>query len=101
MDPLKDVEANRAAVAAGFKSPTQVINEMGGDREDVYQEIAQDRNTRPPWGCRLTIQREGRQMPKAITKSWDRRGGEALPSVAVETAKTQVEARTVEIAFLL
>jgi len=42
VDPLKDVEANRAAVAAGFKSPTQVINEMGGDREDVYQEIAQD-----------------------------------------------------------
>jgi lambda family phage portal protein len=42
VDPLKDVEANRAAVGAGFKSATQVINEMGGDREDVYQEIAQD-----------------------------------------------------------
>jgi capsid protein len=42
VDPLKDVEAARAAVGAGFKSSTQVVTEMGGDLEDIYEEIKEE-----------------------------------------------------------
>ena len=38
VDPLKDAEAMRAIVGAGFKSPQQVIAELGGDMEEVYEE---------------------------------------------------------------
>jgi len=42
VDPLKDVEAARSAVGAGFKSSTQVVTEMGGDLEDIYEEIKEE-----------------------------------------------------------
>ena len=41
IDPLKDAEAMRASVGAGFRSPQAVINDQGGDMEDVYEEIAE------------------------------------------------------------
>ncbi len=42
VDPLKDVQAEQAAVAAGFRSRTQVITSMGYDPERVDAEIAAD-----------------------------------------------------------
>lgn len=42
VDPLKDTQAEEAAVAAGFKSRTQVITSMGYDPEQVDAERAAD-----------------------------------------------------------
>lgn len=42
VDPLKDVEASRAAVGAGFKSSSMIATEMGYDLEEVYEEIAEE-----------------------------------------------------------
>jgi lambda family phage portal protein len=39
VDPLKDVDANKAERAAGFKSATMIANEAGRDYEDILQEI--------------------------------------------------------------
>jgi lambda family phage portal protein len=50
VDPLKDVEAAKAAVAAGFKSATQIVNEAGGDIDDLYQEIQQEQALADEYG---------------------------------------------------
>jgi lambda family phage portal protein len=44
VDPLKDVEAEKAAVDAGFKSRAQVINERGEDPDAVDTMRAADRD---------------------------------------------------------
>ena len=80
VDPLKDVEANRAAVAAGFKSATQVINEMGGDREDVYQEIAQDLEYAESLGLSFDYSAGGKANAQGNTEEDGAAGGgEAVP----------------------
>jgi len=80
VDPLKDVEANRAAVAAGFKSPTQVINEMGGDREDVYQEIAQDKEYAASLGLSFDYSAGGKANAQGNTEEDGAAAGtEAVP----------------------
>ncbi len=53
VDPMKDVDAAKAAVSAGFKSATQVINETGGDIEDIYQELAQEKKMAAALGLEL------------------------------------------------
>ena len=40
VDPLKDTEANIAAIAAGLKSRGEVIREQGRDPDDVWRELA-------------------------------------------------------------
>lgn len=43
VDPLKEVQAYKEAVAAGFKSATKVISEDGGDIEELYQELSNEK----------------------------------------------------------
>jgi lambda family phage portal protein len=43
VDPLKDVQADAAAVASGFKSKRQIIREWGMDPDQVEAEIAAER----------------------------------------------------------
>ena len=42
VDPLKDLQASVLAVEKGFKSRRDIIAEMGGDIEEVFQEQAED-----------------------------------------------------------
>jgi lambda family phage portal protein len=42
VDPLKEVQANKEAIAANLMSATQVVSENGGDIEELYQEIEQE-----------------------------------------------------------
>jgi capsid protein len=42
VDPLKDMNAELAAVRAGFKPRSAVINGMGYDEEDVDRQVAAD-----------------------------------------------------------
>ena len=42
VDPLKDVQANITSIEAGLKPRRQVVSEMGGDFEDVIDELAED-----------------------------------------------------------
>jgi lambda family phage portal protein len=53
VDPLKDVQAAKESRAAGFKSSTQIANEMGGDLEDTYDEIAQEEKMAADKGIKL------------------------------------------------
>lgn len=55
VDPLKDVEASKAAVAAGFKSATQIINEAGGDIEELYQELSGEKALAKEYGLEFNL----------------------------------------------
>ena len=44
VDPLKDVQANITSIEAGLKSRRQVVGEMGGDFEDVIDDLREDQN---------------------------------------------------------
>ena len=50
VDPLKDMQANILAIKAGLKAPSQVINEMGHDIEEVYMKIQRDQKLREKMG---------------------------------------------------
>ena len=43
IDPKKEGEAEQLAVGAGFKSRAQVIRERGGNPQDVFEQIKQER----------------------------------------------------------
>lgn len=45
IDPGKDVAAEKESVKAGFKSRTQVVAERGYDREELDEEIAEERES--------------------------------------------------------
>jgi capsid protein len=51
--PLKDTQANVIAVVNGFKSRQGIINEAGGDIEDVLDEIAADNQLAESKGVEL------------------------------------------------
>lgn len=61
VDPLKDVQAAKEAVAAGFKSATAIISEAGGDIEELYQEIAEEKALAKEYG--LTFDLGGKIAP--------------------------------------
>lgn len=46
IDPLKDVKANKEAVAAGFKSTSDVVADQGGDIEEIYHTLEKEKNLR-------------------------------------------------------
>lgn len=43
IDPQKEVTAEEKSVSAGFKSRSQVIRERGGNPQDVFEQIKQER----------------------------------------------------------
>lgn len=55
VDPLKDVMAKILEVAAGFDTSTQVIAEKGGDRDETYQELAEEKAAAAALGLVLKV----------------------------------------------
>lgn len=53
--PLEEVQAYKEAVAAGFKSATQVIAENGGDIEEMYQELSDEKALAEEYGLELDL----------------------------------------------
>ncbi len=46
VDPQKDINANATAIAEGLKSATQVASEQGMDIEELYQQLAYEKQLR-------------------------------------------------------
>ena len=55
VDPLKDVEAKKAEVAAGFATSSDVIAEKGGDIGDVYQKLREEEDLRKKLGLSVVL----------------------------------------------
>ena len=50
VDPLKDMQANILAVKEGLKTHSQIAAEMGMDLEELYQQIAREKELRKKYG---------------------------------------------------
>lgn len=54
IDPQKEITAEEKAVQAGFKSRAQVIRERGGNPQDVFEQIKQERKEETDAGIAFT-----------------------------------------------
>jgi lambda family phage portal protein len=54
VDPLKDIEADKAAIDANLKAPQDIAAKMGMDYEDVLQKIKQARDLAAKFGIDAT-----------------------------------------------
>jgi len=57
VDPKKDIETAKEAVKEGFKSRTQIINELGLNRDDVWQQLATEEEEMQRLGLKLGEQK--------------------------------------------
>jgi capsid protein len=53
IDPLKEVNAARAMLSGGIKSPQEIAREMGFDYDDTMQEFAEADKMRDKLGVRV------------------------------------------------
>ena len=54
IDPQKEITAEEKAVRSGFKSRAQVIRERGGNPQDVFEQIKQEREQENEAGISFT-----------------------------------------------
>ena len=59
VDPLKDVQAAKEEVSAGFKSSTMIANENGRDLDEIYQELANEKALAEEYGLELNFSTGG------------------------------------------
>lgn len=57
VDPKKDIEANIAAVNAGFKTRTQVLAESGDDIEETFEQLAKEKQLAAQHGLTFTAEK--------------------------------------------
>lgn len=50
VDPLKDIQANIIAAKEGLKTHSQIASEMGMDLEELYQQLAKEKELRQQYG---------------------------------------------------
>ena len=50
VDPLKDMQSNILAIKEGLKTHGQIASEMGLDLEELYQQIAKEKDLRAKYG---------------------------------------------------
>ena len=60
IDPQREVNAEEKAVAAGFKSRSQVVRERGGNPQDVFEQIKQEREQETEAGITFSTSTHGK-----------------------------------------
>lgn len=45
VDPLKDMQANTKAIEMGLRSRTDIVAESGGDVEDIFEQLSQEKES--------------------------------------------------------
>lgn len=56
VDPLKDVQSSILAIGAGLRTRDRVISEEGGDVEEVFEQLAQEKKLAEQYGLEFTIE---------------------------------------------
>ena len=62
IDPQKEVTAEEKAVAAGFKSRAEVIRARGGNPQDTFEQIKQERNQEKEAGISFSTSSDDQQL---------------------------------------
>jgi lambda family phage portal protein len=55
VDPLKDVQSSLLAIGAGLDSRDRVISEQGGDVEEIFEQLAEEKTLADKYGLDLEI----------------------------------------------
>ncbi|MBZ5700262.1 MAG: phage portal protein [Acidobacteriia bacterium] len=74
VDPLKDVQAGILAIGAGLTSRDALISEQGGDVEEVFEALSEEKQLAEEYGLELTIAAKAPTVdkgPKDITTEED------------------------------
>jgi len=53
VDPLKDVQASTTAIQQGLRSRTDIVAESGGDVEDIFEQLAQEKEAAEKLGIKI------------------------------------------------
>lgn len=62
VDPLKDMQSNILASKEGLKTHTQIASEMGQDIEELYQQLAKEKELRVKYGITTISEAELMQL---------------------------------------
>jgi lambda family phage portal protein len=62
VDPLKDMQSNILASKEGLKTHTQIASEMGQDIEELYQQLAKEKELRAKYGITTISEAELMQL---------------------------------------
>ena len=62
VDPLKDMQSNILASKEGLKTHTQIASEMGQDIEELYQQLAKEKELRAKYGITTMSEAELMQL---------------------------------------
>lgn len=84
IDPAKDIKAEKEAVDSGFKSQTQVIAERGYDREDIFDEIEEERKD---------AKRRGLTFAGAVAEAEAQHDPEAAAQEREDAGESEVDGR--------
>ncbi len=74
IDPQKEVTAEEKAVTAGFKSRAQVIRERGGNPQDVFEQIKQEREQEKEAGISFSTSAPPKQAAQQPEKTNETEG---------------------------
>lgn len=55
VDPLKDVQAGILAIGAGLTSRDALVSEQGGDVEEIFEQLAEEKTLADEYGLELVI----------------------------------------------
>jgi hypothetical protein len=97
VDPLKDVQAEKAAVDAGFKARSAVIEERGEDPEIVDEQIAADQMREKRLGISFAVGiRKNPDQPTGTTDTQQQPQGGEPGDNSNQTAAVAAEGDLVE-----
>ena len=93
VDPLKDVQASILSVGAGFDSRDAIIAEGGGDVEEVFEQLAEEKKLAESYGLEFDISAQKptvQKGPKDAVVATDEEPDE--PQAEVEAKKSAAAA---------
>jgi lambda family phage portal protein len=73
VDPLKDSQSNILLNKEGLKSHSEIFAEMGKDIEEVYQQLAKERELREQYGITTISEAELMQLIATTIKEEDKK----------------------------
>lgn len=73
VDPLKDAQSNILLCKEGLKSHSEIFAEMGKDIEEVYQQLAKERELREEYGITTVSEAELMQLIETTIKEEDKK----------------------------
>lgn len=63
IDPVKEVQAQKEAVALGIKTRSQIIRDLGDDPDDLWREAQEEKQKMESYGLEASSNEQGNEAP--------------------------------------